>query len=234
MRDPYLYQTIHLRGRRPLQVDRHAELLGEWAAELFGIGYAPDARDLERRIAALAERERYPRDLSSFVRLELGADGAERLLAAGISLYEGPALRSVTPDAVVVEFSSPLAEAPTSAREAAAALARVQAALRGAPVAVQCSDGVLLTADDAPLFAVRDKRVLTAPAPPSVERQRVFDACAALGLEVDDEPLAPDRLARYDELFYADHRGITALGHCEGVPYMSLTAARIAAAMGRL
>ncbi|HCN13212.1 MAG TPA: branched-chain amino acid aminotransferase, partial [Alistipes sp.] len=126
MRGPYLYQTIHLRGRRPLQVDRHAELLGEWAAELFGIGYAPDARDLERRIAALAERERYPRDLSSFVRLELGADGAERLLAAGISLYEGPALRSVTPDAVVVEFSSPLAEAPTSAREAAAALARVQ------------------------------------------------------------------------------------------------------------
>ena len=102
------------------------------------------------------------------------------------------------------------------------------------PVAVQCSGGVLLTADDAPLFAVRDKRVLAAPAPPSVERQRVFDACASLGLEVVDEPLAPDRLARYDELFYTDHRGVTALGHCEGVPYMSLTAARLAGAMGRL
>lgn len=233
MREPYLYQTLHLRGRRPLQVDRHAELLGEWAAELFGIGYSPDVRGLERRIAALAERERYPRDLSSFVRLELAADGTERLQPAGISLYEGLALRSVAPDAALVDFTTPLSEAPTSAREAAAALARTEAARRGMQVAVQCSGGVLLSADDAPLFAVRGRQVLTAAAPPSVERQRVLDACADLGLEVVEHPVTPDRLARYDELFYADHRGVTALGHCEGVPYMSLTAARIAGAMNR-
>lgn len=234
MREPYLYQTLHLKGRRPLQVARHAELLGQWAAELFGIRYAPDVRGLERRIADLAERERYPRDLSSFVRLELAADGTERLLPAGISLYEGLALRSVAPDAALVDFATPLSDAPTSAREAAAALARVEAVRRGMQVAVQCSSGVLTTADDAPLFAVRGRRVLTAAAGPSVERQRVFDACAALGLEIVEHPIAPGELTRYDELFYADHRGVTALGHCEGVPYMSLTAARIAEAMNRL
>ncbi|MDE7123278.1 MAG: branched-chain amino acid aminotransferase, partial [Alistipes sp.] len=108
MTEPYLYQTIHLRGSRPLRVARHAELLGAWAAALFGIRYAPAVVALERRIAALAERERYPRDLSSFVRLELTADGTERLLPAGVSLYEGFALRSIAPDAVTVDFAAPL------------------------------------------------------------------------------------------------------------------------------
>lgn len=234
MTEPYLYQTIHLRGRQPSRVARHAELLGEWAAGLFGIRYVPAVAALERRIADLAARERYPRDLSSFVRLELAADGTERLLPAGISLYEGFALRSVAPDAVLVAFSTPLGEAPTSAREAAAALARVQALRRGAQVAVQCCDGELLSADDAPLFAVRDGAVRTPAAPASVARERVAEACAALGIPLREAPLAAAGLDRFDELFYADHRGITALAHCDGIPFMSLTAERIAAAMNRL
>ena len=84
MTEPYLYQTIHLDGGRPLQVARHAALLGEWAADLFGIRYAPATADLRRRIADLAGRERYPRDLASFVRREQAADGTPRLLPAGI------------------------------------------------------------------------------------------------------------------------------------------------------
>ncbi|MFQ7503702.1 MAG: hypothetical protein ACLRMJ_12495 [Alistipes finegoldii] len=86
-------------------------------------------------------------------------DPAFRLESAGISLYRGYDLRSLMPDAVTLQYDMPFPEAPTSAREAAAGLARQQARLHGASVAVRCDgDGIVRTADNAPLFAVRGKR----------------------------------------------------------------------------
>ncbi|MCM1351591.1 MAG: hypothetical protein NC250_02515, partial [Alistipes senegalensis] len=98
----YLYQTLHLLRGRVRLLDRHAALLDRCARELFGTGYAPDLRDLERRVLDTAAARRYPTDLSAFVRLELAADGTERLVPAGVSYYEGYALRSVRPDGVTV------------------------------------------------------------------------------------------------------------------------------------
>ena len=47
----YLYQTLHVRGRRPLWLDRHTELLARNIQELFGLRWAPDLRRLEAEIA---------------------------------------------------------------------------------------------------------------------------------------------------------------------------------------
>ncbi|MFQ7503703.1 MAG: hypothetical protein ACLRMJ_12500 [Alistipes finegoldii] len=35
-----------------------------------------------------------------------------------------------------------------------------------------------------------------------------------------------DELPRFDELFYVDHRGVTALAHCDGHPCMAILAER--------
>ena len=230
MTELYLYQTVHLARGRARNAEAHAARLDAASRELFGRGYAP-AR-LAARIEALAAAERYPTGVSGFVRIELGADGEERLTPAGVSLYDGYALRSLQPEAVTLRYALPLTEAPTSAREAAAQLARRMAERAGADVAVRCDrEGILREADDAPLFAVAGHTVLAAPGTQSVERELTVRAVRAAGLELREEPFGCGELPRIDELFFADHRGITALARCDGQPLMSLIAERIALVM---
>lgn len=45
----YLYQTLHVRGRRPLWLDRHTELLARNIQELFGLRWAPTFADWRHR-----------------------------------------------------------------------------------------------------------------------------------------------------------------------------------------
>ncbi len=230
MTELYLYQTVHLARGRARNAEAHAARLDAASRELFGRGYAP-AR-LAARIEALAAAERYPTGVSGFVRIELGADGEERLTPAGVSLYDGYALRSLQPEAVTLRYDLPLTEAPTSAREAAAQLARRMAEHAGADVAVRCDrEGILREADDAPLFAVAGHTVLAAPGTQSVERELAVRAVRTAGLELREEPFGCGELPRVDELFFADHRGITALARCDGQPLMSLIAERIALVM---
>ncbi len=230
MTELYLYQTVHLARGRARNAEAHAARLDAASRELFGRGYAP-AR-LAARIEALAAAERYPTGVSGFVRIELGADGEEHLTPAGVSLYDGYALRSLQPEAVTLRYDLPLTEAPTSAREAAAQLARHMAERAGADVAVRCDrEGILREADDAPLFAVARHTVLAAPGTQSVERELAVRAVRAAGLELREEPFGCGELPRIDELFFADHRGITALARCDGQPLMSLIAERIALVM---
>ena len=230
MTELYLYQTVHLARGRARNAEAHAARLDAASRELFGRGYAP-AR-LAARIEALAAAERYPTGVSGFVRIELGADGEERLTPAGVSLYDGYALRSLQPEAVTLRYDLPLTEAPTSAREAAAQLARRMAERAGADVAVRCDrEGILREADDAPLFAVAGHTVLAAPGTQRVERELAVRAVRAAGLELREEPFGCGELPRIDELFFADHRGITALARCDGQPLMSLIAERIALVM---
>ena len=230
MTELYLYQTVHLARGRARNAEAHAARLDAASRELFGRGYAP-AR-LAARIEARAAAERYPTGVSGFVRIELGADGEERLTPAGVSLYDGYALRSLQPEAVTLRYDLPLTEAPTSAREAAAQLARRMAEHAGADVAVRCDrEGILREADDAPLFAVAGHTVLAAPGTQSGERELAVRAVRAAGLELREEPFGCGELPRIDELFFADHRGITALARCDGQPLMSLIAERIALVM---
>ena len=228
----YLYQTVHLARGRARNVAGHIAVLDAASRELFGRPYAPAAERLAKRIETLSAAERYPAGVSGFVRIELDPDGTERLLPAGVSLYDGYALRSLQPEAVTLHYDLPLTEAPTSAREAAAQLARRMAERAGADVAVRCDrEGILREADDAPLFAVAGHTVLAAPGTQSVERELAVRAVRAAGLELREEPFGCGELPRIDELFFADHRGITALARCDGQPLMSLIAERIAFVM---
>lgn len=244
-----VYQTVHLCDGRPRLVADHAALVDRAARSLLGIRYKVDPADLERRIAAAAAAARYPRSVSGFVRIELFTDGRERLAPAGVSLYRGYAWRSLTPEARTIRYDLPLSEAPASHRAAAALLARQRARLSGADVAVRCNGaGHCLTADDAPLIAIRGREVVTPPvgdgtaaadgaAPalfPSVERALALRAAVEAGLTVCEEPVERSALGRFDELFYVDHRGITSLAHCDGYPFMTLLAERIAGQMEAL
>ena len=222
MQEVYLYQTVHILGGRSLHLTAHLAVLDRWSRELFGRPAGFRQQPLARQIEALAAQTAPADcDLSQFVRIVVPASGdpAFRLESAGISLYRGYDLRSLMPDAATLQYDMPFPEAPTSAREAAAGLARQQARLHGASVAVRCDgDGIVRTADDAPLFAVRGKTAFVSPAEACVERELGLRAVEAAGLELEERPVMRDELPRFDELFYVDHRGVTALAHCDGHP----------------
>lgn len=177
----------------------------------------------------MLETQRCPRDLSVFVRLTLDPSGKEELTTAGVSLYSGYALRSLAPEAAVITYELPHPDAPTSVREAATALAQVEATCAGAQISIRCdNEGMLRTADNAPLFAIRGKRLFAPPAALCIESQLVLEAANRATLKVTPEAVMRDQLGTYDELFYFDHRGATALSRCEGHPYMDILAGRIA------
>lgn len=232
MTDLYLYQTIHIAQGRARNVAAHIALLDAASRNLFGRPYAPAEAELSARIGQTASAEGYPRTVSGFVRLELRPDGEDRLTPAGISLYDGYALRSLMPDAATVCYDLPLTDAPTTLREAATRLADLNATRHGFRQSVQCdADGVLLSSEGAPLFALRGRTVMAAPSAPSVEGALLRRAARRAGLDLVDEPFRRCDLRRLDELFYVDHRGVTALSHCDGVPFMSLLAERLAGAL---
>lgn len=100
----YLYQTLHVRGRRPLWLDRHTELLARSIQELFGLRWVPDLRRLETQIAALLDANRHPVAGSSFVRMAFTPAGDLLLIPGAVSFYDVYALRSLRPAAAVVNW----------------------------------------------------------------------------------------------------------------------------------
>lgn len=238
MQEVYLYQTLHILDGRCLHLPAHLAVLDHWSRELFGRPAGLREQPLARQVAALAGQAAPAGcDLSQFARLVVPASGdpAFRLESAGISLYRGYDLRCLMPDAVTLQYGMPFPEAPTSAREAAAQLARQQARLHGASVAVRCDrDGAVCSADDAPLFAVRGKTAFVCPAEACVERELGLRAVEAAGLALEERPVMREELPRFDELFFVDHRGVTALAHCDGHPYMAILAERVAQSLGEL
>ncbi len=253
----YLYQTLHLFHGRVRMLERHVALLDRCVRELFGRRYLPDLPRLERQVLTLAAEHRYPDDLSSFVRIELTADGAARLLPMGVSYYDGYALRSVRPEGVGIAYDPPLNGYPTCAREAAAAAARRMAECAGGRVAVQIGpDGAYHTIEGASMAVVQGYTVRLAPEsipyeippgsfgpegkplhghrfdpPRSVEYELLARAVQAAGLTLREEPFGPEIRTSIDEMFWLDHRGITALSHFDGRPLMSIIAERVADAL---
>lgn len=253
----YLYQILHLFHGRVRMLDRHVALLDRCARELFDRRYLPDLSRLERQILTLAADQRYPNDLSAFVRIELTDDGETRILPMGVSYYDGYALRSVRPAGVGIACDPPLNGYPTQAREAAAAAARRMAECAGGRVAVQIGpDGACHTIEGAPMAVVQGHTVRLAPEsvpyeiqpsgfgpeenplrghrfdpPRSVEYELLARAVQAAGLTLSEEPFGPDIRTNIDEMFWMDHRGITSLSHFDGRSLMSIIAERVADAL---
>ena len=96
-------------------------------------------------------------------------------------------------------------------------------------------EGVILSAGTAPLFAVVDHTIFTTPlvygAPDTVERQLTLDAIVREGIDVREDIVSVGALDRYDELFYADYRGLTSIEQIESTNYMSLAVDRIVRSM---
>lgn len=227
--EAYLYQTIHTLGHEGRHLEEHAALLEEASRRWFGHSRMLTAETLRREIADLLRTARYPTALSSFVRLHLYASGRHELFPSGISLYSGYAFRSVLPAAVTLCYDLPFDEAPLSLREHAAMAARRQAELEGAQSFVRTdSRGLVRSCDDAPLFAVKGKHIFSPDSGRSVEFSTAAEAIGRRGYTLHIQPIGKELLPLFEELFYFDHRGITALRSCDGRVLMHVVAEQVA------
>ena len=126
-------------------------------------------------------------------------------------------------------YDLPLSEHRSSVGRMAAEAARAEAESRGARVAVRVDrDGEACSVDDSELFVVKEYTVMT-PAPPrTVEGRLLIDAIRRSGLRLEYVSVPFESLEYADEIFYADHLGVTALDSFNGQPMMHILTEKIA------
>ena len=225
----FVYQHIHVCDLRPHDLPAHLSVAAAAAREVFGIDFRPDPRETDSLCRRMLLANRYPQELSACIEMRLGDDGTASYRCGEIFPYKGLQFNAVRPEAVAICCEVPFGGLPTSARLAAHYVAMAAVRRSGARAVAMCdAAGRLVSVCDSPAFAVFGRRIVTPPARPSVERDRVAAAAARAGYELTEAPVERDELRRADELFFSDCRGITALSRCDGRTYADIIARRVA------
>jgi hypothetical protein len=239
----FVYQRAHTLGGKALHLAEHLRIAARAFEHIYGSRPEFDEREIAATISGFLKTLHLPARTSSTVLLyfvpredggcEVRHEYERSLLDAG---YAHSPLR---PKAVTYEYAIPYCGFPTGFQLSARALFdSVAFRQHGAARSVRREGDRLLSCGDAPLFALRGHVLFTPPltegAMDSVERELVIAAAGGVKprLEVREEAIAHSELKSFDELFCADAAGITSLAECDGAKFMSLAAARLAAAMG--
>lgn len=235
MMEPALYQVVHVAGRRVCFLAEHLHELSAAYERLFATPWAGDAERVEQQIVRLLDDGRYPLDRSTYVTLWLDSTGELALEAEAEVLYQGLVLRALRPEALTLHFEVPFEGLPTAARLLTWQTARLMARQRGAGGVVRVdARGCLAEGDGAPLFAVVN-RTLYVPQPPvGVYGRLAVEAIRRLGCRLVVEPVCEEWLGQIEELFYVDHRGVTAFSRCNDRLLLAALAARVAGQMALL
>ncbi len=230
MKLPYLYQIIHTRRYKSLHLAQHCEVLERCYWQIKFRCITLSVNNIAQRIETLLKEEKVLPNLSTHVELRLYGDGKIDVKIYERSIYEGYTLRCFNPFATIQTYDNPMGDHPTSARRAAAELAHHKSSLVGADASVRCGcDGIIYSCFDSPLFGVKGYTVFSSPALPSVERSIAIIAIRRCGYEFEEMAIKKEQLSKFDELFWVDSFGITAISQCENRRYMSVMAEKIAA-----
>lgn len=193
-----------------------------------------DAQEIAQEIAALLGRSGTTREVSVFVELRVDIEQEYELIISDISLYDGYAFRSIQPTAQCVIFDSPFGLFSTSARREALAFADDIAKNLGGEIPLECNrQGVIYSAEGATICAITRRKIVVSPMIRSVERELVINAAKLNNLEIEERDIKRSELPHFDEIFYCDHRGITAISGYEHYRYMSIIAEKIAIGMSQ-
>ena len=226
----YVYQTMMTFGHQALHLGAYLALLAEASQELLHRPLPLKVADVAALISDFLRKNGYPAAMPSYVELRYYRSGEVVLLGGEVSPYPKLGLRLLMPTGVDVCYDLPLSESRSSLSRAVAEAAQAEAENRGARVAVRVdSEGFLRSVEDVELFVSKEYTVMTSTQPTSVEGSLLADAIRRAGLQLEVVPIALDAAENADEIFYADHRGITALGSFNERPMMHILAEKIAA-----
>lgn len=226
----YVYQTMMTFGHQALYLGDYLDLLRRAAKDVLHRELSLVERDVAALISDFLRRNNYPVEMPASVELRCYHSGEVVLLGGEVSPYPKLGLRLLMPTGLDVVYDLPISECHSSVRLAVSEAARAMVESRGARVAVRVDrEGCVRSVDNAELFAVKEYTIVTPSVPATVEGRLVAKAIAQAGLSLEVAPLVVPDLEEADEIFYADHRGITALGAFNGHPLMHILAEKIAA-----
>ncbi len=228
MQQPYLFQIIHTRHLHTLHLAQHCEVLERCYWQLQFRRITLPREQIEEQIEELLRCNEVIEQLSTHVELRLYLDGHTSIEILEKTIYEGYTLRCFNPFAIIQSYDNPLGDYPTSARRAASELAHSQSALEGGDASIRCgTNGVVYSCYDSPLFGVKGNKVFASPQMASVERSLAIYAIQRCKYEFTELPISKDQLLKFDELFWVDTYGITAVAQCGNRRYMAVVAEKI-------
>lgn len=234
MNKNYIYQTIHTLAHHAQFVAEHCRILERTFLDLYFRPLHLDAQQINGEIVELLKREFVSREVSVFVELRIDIDQNYELVISGISLYDGYAFRSIMPSAQCVCFDSPFGLFPTSVRREVISFAGDIARNLGGEIPLECSrDGVIYSAEGSTICAIERRTIIVSTTIECVERRLVINAAQNEGLQIEEREIRRNELPHFDEVFYCDHRGITAISKCGDYRYMSIIAEKLAMGMAQ-
>ena len=235
MTDFYLYQIIHICEGQARFAKGHIAVMQEAVNRLYARPRKLPTQQWIKRLTQTIEQINAPHDTSSFIRMELHPNFELRLVDMGVSLYKGYDLRSIHPNAQTLVYELPEGQISSSAQQLTVELADLVAQREGYDVALQCDRyGQCQSCAGSPIMALKHNRIIAPPHPQHIERFIAMSAIKSLGMDYEERNFREDEIPSFEELFWIDHRGITSLAHCNGVPFLSFAAERIAHKMEEL
>lgn len=227
----YVYQHIHTLSHKARHTADHLKILNIAAQRLFGLQCDLSRREVEQQIAELLAANHTTRNTSVAITIKLYASGDYTLEEGESSIYSGYVVRSLRPECSIIASSAPLADYPTSAMVATRELMTQIATARGLHRVIMADHQGTIIADEAePIVIVKGYTITMHPyTTPSVEQQILERTAHILRLKVEHAPLTVKMLQEADEVLALSWQGITAIGHIDNRPYMSIIAERMAA-----
>ena len=229
----FVYRFVRTIGHQPQLLAGHLAQLDKAADAIFARRCDIDEASCEAIIASLLRRNCCSERFSHIVMIRMFANGSTEILFHDTSLYDGIALRALQPKAVAVTAYDSLAHHRSSATLATTELHRAYAARCGADVAIALNEaGELLSIDGAAPSIVCGRKIIFSP---QTVDEPEYDAMMRIATEqnrpMECRAIRADELLRADELFYIDHRGVTAVALYEGHRYADIVVNRLACDM---
>ncbi len=232
MKRNYIYQTIHTLAHYPLYVEEHCRILEASFMELYFRPLRLDVAQVTEDIVAMLRAQSAPREVSVYVEVRVDIDYSVEIVVGEVSIYNGYAMRCITPTAQVVTFDSPFGLRSSSARREVLSFAEDIANNLGGEVVIECGrNGVVNSIAGAALFGVIQRTLYVSRSIESVERNMAIEVAKGFDLEIVECDINKKELTTFDELFYCNHYGITAISRCDRRLYMSVIASKIADGM---
>lgn len=234
-RELYIYEIINTIAYEAKLLEIHIERINHAALNLFNIKHALEESRIKEEIFSLLSKQRLSQEVSIYLRLELYEDGSHSLSIEQVSIYEGYMLRCFEPKAIISQTELPYQEFATGASEQMAHMERIEAQRAGGDLTLRCcSTGEIIAANSAPLFAVVNGVIHHNQGGVSSAESAFIIAAVGCQFEIVDTAIIASKLDIYDELFYTDHYGVTAIKYVNNRIYMNTIASRVAALMSEM
>ena len=229
-----LYQRLRATDGRVMYLNRHLDILRSYATILLPHTPIPTASEIEQICSRLLSRGGYSSSSTHILELNLWQSGRVRLSVIETSLYKGFDLRVLRPNAAIIEGCSTALLYPTSAALECEKLMKIIARQNGCDVALSVQNSSVIAIDNTNPIIVHGTNVTIGNSISSAYTELVVETLKKLPqYNISLSEISLQQVATADELFFADHRGLTAVGSLGGRQYSDTVAYAISKYLNR-